>query len=71
MRHQPDPDQTPIRIGISTCLLGEKVRFDKGHKRDAFIVDTLGQFFSWTPICPEMEIAHSIELRGNALILSQ
>ncbi len=56
MPPQPNTGQTPIRIGISSCLLGEKVRFDKGHKRDAFIVDTLGQFFSWTPVCPEMEI---------------
>jgi uncharacterized protein YbgA (DUF1722 family)/uncharacterized protein YbbK (DUF523 family) len=46
----------PIRIGISSCLLGEKVRFDGGHKREAFIVDTLGQFFHWVPICPELEI---------------
>lgn len=46
----------PIRIGISSCLLGEKVRFDGGHKRDAFIVDTLGRFFQWVPVCPEMEI---------------
>jgi uncharacterized protein YbgA (DUF1722 family)/uncharacterized protein YbbK (DUF523 family) len=46
----------PIRIGISSCLLGEKVRFDAGHKRDAFIVDTLGRFFQWVPVCPEMEI---------------
>jgi uncharacterized protein YbgA (DUF1722 family)/uncharacterized protein YbbK (DUF523 family) len=56
MRHPSDTNQTPIRIGISTCLLGEKVRFDKGHKRDAFIVETLGRFLSWTPVCPEMEI---------------
>ena len=71
MRHQPDTDQTPIRIGISTCLLGEKVRFDKGHKRDAFVVDTLGQFFSWTPVCPEMEIGlgtprESLRLIGDS-----
>lgn len=45
-----------IRIGISLCLLGEKVRFDGGHKRDAFIVETLGKFFTWVPVCPEMEI---------------
>ena len=71
MHHQPDTDQTPIRIGISTCLLGEKVRFDKGHKRDAFVVDTLGQFFSWTPVCPEMEIGlgtprESLRLIGDS-----
>ncbi len=46
----------PIRIGISSCLLGEKVRFDGGHKREAFLVDTLGQFFQWVPVCPEIDI---------------
>jgi uncharacterized protein YbgA (DUF1722 family)/uncharacterized protein YbbK (DUF523 family) len=46
----------PIRLGISSCLLGEKVRFDGGHKRDAYIVSTLGQFFQWVPVCPEMDL---------------
>lgn len=45
-----------IRIGISSCLLGEKVRFDGGHKRDAFIADILGKNFTWLPVCPEIEI---------------
>jgi uncharacterized protein YbgA (DUF1722 family)/uncharacterized protein YbbK (DUF523 family) len=46
----------PIRLGISSCLLGEKVRFDGGHKRDAFLVDTLGAFVEWVPVCPEVEV---------------
>ena len=45
-----------IRIGISSCLLGEKVRFDGGHQRDHFLVDTLGQFVDYVPVCPEVEI---------------
>jgi uncharacterized protein YbgA (DUF1722 family)/uncharacterized protein YbbK (DUF523 family) len=45
-----------VRVGISTCLLGEKVRFDGGHKRDAFIVETLGSYFAWVPVCPEVEM---------------
>ena len=45
-----------IRLGISSCLLGEKVRFDGGHKRDQFLTDTLGPFVEWVPVCPEMEI---------------
>jgi len=45
----------PIRIGISRCLLGERVRFDGGHKLDRFITDTLGQYFEWIPVCPEVE----------------
>ncbi len=45
-----------IRVGVSTCLLGENVRFDGGHKRDSFLVDTLGPFVEWVAVCPEVEI---------------
>lgn len=50
------PSQDPIRIGISSCLLGQHVRFDGGHKRDSFLVDTFGQFVEWVPVCPEVEL---------------
>ncbi|HSP91604.1 MAG TPA: DUF523 and DUF1722 domain-containing protein, partial [Vicinamibacterales bacterium] len=50
------PASEPIRIGISSCLLGQKVRFDGGHKRDAFLVDTFGAFVEWVPVCPEVEL---------------
>jgi uncharacterized protein YbgA (DUF1722 family)/uncharacterized protein YbbK (DUF523 family) len=46
----------PVRIGISSCLLGEKVRFDGGHKRDAFLADVFGRYVEWTPVCPEFEM---------------
>lgn len=42
-------------VGISACLLGEKVRFDGGHKRDAFLTETFGPFVRWLPVCPEVE----------------
>lgn len=45
-----------ISVGISTCLLGENVRFDGGHKHDPFLTETLGQFFQWVQVCPEVEI---------------
>jgi uncharacterized protein YbgA (DUF1722 family)/uncharacterized protein YbbK (DUF523 family) len=44
-----------IKIGISSCLLGEKVRYDAGHKLDRYITDTLGQYFEWVHVCPEVE----------------
>ncbi len=44
-----------IKIGISTCLLGEKVRYDGGHKLDRFITETLGRYFEYIPVCPEVE----------------
>jgi len=48
--------QPAIRIGISKCLLGEEVRFDGGHKRDPYVMEILGRFFTWIPVCPEVEI---------------
>ena len=44
-----------IKIGISSCLLGEQVRYDGGHKHDRYITETLGQYFNWVPVCPEVE----------------
>jgi uncharacterized protein YbgA (DUF1722 family)/uncharacterized protein YbbK (DUF523 family) len=46
---------TPLRLGISRCLLGETVRFDGGHKRDSFLTDLLGRYVEWVPVCPEVE----------------
>ena len=43
------------RVGISACLLGEPVRYDAGHKRDAWLVDALGPQVEWVPVCPEVE----------------
>lgn len=45
----------PIRILISACLLGDRVRYDGGHKRDGFLVETLGKLVEWVPVCPEVE----------------
>ena len=44
-----------MKIGISSCLLGEKVRYDGGHKRDSYLSDTLGNYVKWVPVCPEVE----------------
>jgi uncharacterized protein YbgA (DUF1722 family)/uncharacterized protein YbbK (DUF523 family) len=49
-----------IKIGISSCLLGEKVRYDGGHKWDRYITDTLGEYFDWLPVCPEVEYGLTI-----------
>ncbi|NLI81809.1 MAG: DUF523 and DUF1722 domain-containing protein [Deltaproteobacteria bacterium] len=46
---------TPIKLGISSCLLGNKVRFDGGHKMERFLTDTLGRFVEYIPVCPEVE----------------
>jgi uncharacterized protein YbgA (DUF1722 family)/uncharacterized protein YbbK (DUF523 family) len=49
-----------LRVGVSTCLLGEEVRFDGGHKRDAFLTETLGPWVEWVPVCPEVELGLGI-----------
>lgn len=49
-----------IRIGISSCLLGEKVRYDGQHKLDRLLVDTLGRIVEFVPVCPEAECGLSI-----------
>ena len=50
------PDKSEILIGISSCLLGERVRYDTGHKHHSYISNTLGQYFTFRPFCPEMAI---------------
>src|SRR4030043_1638385 len=59
-----------IRLGISTCLLGENVRYDGGHKFDPFLMDTLGQYVEYVPVCPEVECGlpiprEAMHLEGN------
>jgi uncharacterized protein YbgA (DUF1722 family)/uncharacterized protein YbbK (DUF523 family) len=56
MSSQEHGDQAaPLRIGVSSCLLGEAVRYDGGHKRNQFLTDLLAPFVSWVPVCPELE----------------
>lgn len=59
-----------IKIGVSSCLLGNKVRFDGGHKHDRYITGTLGIYFDFVPVCPEVECGlpvprESMRLVGN------
>ena len=49
-----------ISLGISTCLLGEKVRYDGGHALDRFLRDTLGAYVRYVPVCPEVECGFGI-----------
>ena len=61
---------TPIKIGISSCLLGNNVRYDGGNRLDGFLKDTLGMFVEYVPVCPEAECGLGIprapmRLEGN------
>ena len=52
--------ETRPRLGISACLLGQRVRYDGGHKRDDFLTDLFGKFVQWVPICPEVEVGMGV-----------
>ena len=47
--------ESPIKIGVSSCLLGNNVRYNGGHAHDRFITGTLGQYVEFVPVCPEVE----------------
>ncbi len=50
----------PIRLGISSCLLGEEVRYDGGHARDRFAADVLSEWMEFVSVCPEVEMGMDI-----------
>jgi uncharacterized protein YbgA (DUF1722 family)/uncharacterized protein YbbK (DUF523 family) len=59
-----------IKLGISSCILGENVRYDGGHKLDRFLTNTLGQYVEYVPVCPEVECGlpiprESMHLEGD------
>ncbi len=57
-----------IRIGISACLVGQNVRYDGGHQHDRYITDTLGRWFEWVPVCPEVEYGLSVPREAMRLV---
>ncbi len=57
-----------IRIGISACLLGQPVRYDGSHKHDRYITGTLGEYFEFVPVCPEVEAGFPIPRESLRLV---
>lgn len=57
-----------IKVGVSTCLLGEEVRFDAGHKRDRFVVDQLGRYVTFVAVCPEVAVGMPIPREAIRLV---
>lgn len=57
-----------IRLGISSCLLGNKVRFDGGHKFDSFLVNILGHYVEYVPVCPEVESGFPVPREAFRLV---
>ena len=57
-----------FRIGISSCLLGNEVRWNSGHKLDKYLTHTLGQFVEYVPVCPEVEAGFGVPRESFRLI---
>jgi len=57
-----------LKIGISSCLLGRRVRYDGGHKLDVFLRDTLGRFVTYVPVCPEVECGMPVPREAVRLV---
>lgn len=57
-----------IKLGISSCLLGNKVRYDGGHKHDRYLTGILGPFVEWVPVCPEHECGLPIPREAMRLV---
>ncbi len=57
-----------MKVGISTCLLGEKVRYDGGHKLDRYLRDILGKYVTYIPVCPETEAGLPIPREAMRLV---
>ncbi len=66
--YQENAMQDGFRIGVSSCLLGNSVRFDGGHKHDRFITDTLGTSVNFVPVCPEAECGLGIPIKPLRLV---
>jgi uncharacterized protein YbgA (DUF1722 family)/uncharacterized protein YbbK (DUF523 family) len=60
-----------LSIGISSCLLGERVRFDSGHKNHSYITQTLADYFDFRPFCPEVAIGLGIPREPIRLVMSE
>ena len=57
-----------VRLGISSCLLGNPVRWNSGHKMDRYLTRTLGQFVDYVPVCPEVEAGFGVPRESMRLV---
>ena len=57
-----------FKIGISSCLLGNEVRWNAAHKLDKFLTRTLGKFVEYVPVCPEVEAGFGVPRASFRLV---
>ena len=60
--------EAKFRVGISSCLLGNPVRWNAGHKRDTYLTHTLGRFVAYVPVCPEVEVGLGVPREPMRLV---
>lgn len=56
MSRSPSAIPSPIPVGVSACLMGERVRYDGAHKRDSYLTETLARHLELIPFCPEVAV---------------
>lgn len=66
MSNETEAEKIPV--GISSCLIGEEVRFNGGHKLDNYVDKTLGQYFDYRPFCPEVDIGLGVPRKPIRLV---
>ena len=52
--------QTKPCVAVSSCLLGQSVRYDGEHKYNQYIAQTLSKHFELLPLCPEVAVGLGI-----------
>lgn len=62
---------SPFRLGVSACILGQPVRYNGGHTKDSYVVETLGQYVEFVPVCPEVEAGFPIPRESFRLVGDQ
>ena len=66
--NQESPHPIKIPVGISSCLMGDKVRYDGGHKAHSYITRTLSEYFDFQPFCPELSIGLGVPRKPIRLV---
>ncbi|MEX2365578.1 MAG: DUF523 and DUF1722 domain-containing protein [Pseudohongiellaceae bacterium] len=57
-----------IKVGISSCLLGEEVRFNGGHKLSRLCSSELSRYFEYVSLCPEVGIGLGVPRKPIRLV---
>ena len=60
MTSEPESVDQAIRIGVSSCVIGEEVRYNGGHSRHRYVTDVLADFVEFVPVCPEVEVGMGV-----------